>query len=90
MDNLSVHKASVSVIEIVLAAQGATMAWVPPYSPDLSPIELCWSKAKESLRTAAARGFDALIGAVKEALESITPEQARHWFHHCGFCIEPG
>jgi transposase len=74
----------------LITARGAELKPLPPYSPDLSPIELCWSTFKEKLRQAAARNFKALIKAVKEALESVTPEQARAWFRHCGFCIEPG
>ncbi len=88
MDNLSAHKAA--AIEAPLAARGAELHWLPPYSPDLSPLELCWSTIKEDLRTAAARTVSTLVDAVREALEGITPEQARHWFHHCGFCIELG
>ena len=88
LDNLSAHQ--VASVEALITARGAELKNLPPYSPDLSPIELCWSAFKEKLRKAAARSFKALIKAVKEALESVTPEQARAWFRHCGFCIEPG
>ncbi len=88
IDRLPAHMAA--VVEPALLARGASLQLLPAHSPDLSPIELCWSKVKEKLRTAAARTYDALIAAVKEALESITPAEARHWFHRCGFCAEPG
>ncbi len=88
LDNLSAHQGA--GVEALITARGAELKNLPPYSPDLSPIELCWSAFKEKLRKAAARSFKALIKAVKEALESVTPEQARAWFRHCGFCIEPG
>jgi transposase len=88
LDNLSAHQGA--GIEALITARGAELKNLPPYSPDLSPIELCWSAFKEKLRKAAARSFKALIKAVKEALESVTPEQARAWFRYCGFCIEPG
>jgi len=64
-------------LEALITARGAELKNLPPYSPDLSPIELCWSAFKEKLRKAAARSFKALIKAVKEALESVTPEQVR-------------
>jgi transposase len=87
LDNLSAHQGT--GVEALITARGAELKNLPPYSPDLSPIELCWSTFKEKLRQAAARRFKALIKSVKEALESVTPEQACAWFRHCGFCIEP-
>jgi transposase len=88
LDNLPPHQGA--GVEAAVTARGAELKLLPPYSPDLSSIELCWSAFKEKLRKAAARSFKALIKSVKEALGSVTPEQARAWFHHCGFCIEPG
>jgi transposase len=87
LDNLSAHQGA--GVEASITARGTELKPLPSYSPDLSPIELCWSTFKEKLRQAAARSFKALIKSVKEALESVTPEQARAWFRHCGFCIEP-
>jgi transposase len=63
--------------------------FLPPYSPDLSPIELCWSKLKEIIRSAKARTIDALDAAITMAINAITDEDALNWFHHCGICFEP-
>jgi transposase len=62
---------------------------LPPYSPDLSPIELCWSKLKEILRSAKARTIEALDEAITDAINAITDEDALNWFHHCGLYFEP-
>ena len=59
------------------------------YSPDLSPIVLCWSKLKTDLRARAARTREALEPAGDEALPTITTTDARHWFAHCGHHTAP-
>ncbi len=87
MDNLKAHK--VAGIREAIAAAQATLLYLPPYSPELSPSELCWSKVKTALRTRAARTREALELAWAEVLASITPSDARHWFAHCGYCTEP-
>lgn len=87
MDNLSSHKAA-GVREAVESA-GARLRYLPPYSPDLSPIEKCWSKVKALLRSAAARTADALDGAIAAALRAVTPADARGWFAHCGYGVRP-
>jgi transposase len=86
MDNLKAHK--VKGIEDIIRSKGATLQYLPSYSPDFSPIEPCWSKIKESLRSTAARTLRALEKGVKKALNSITESDARGWFNHCGYCIE--
>jgi transposase len=83
MDNLQSHKAS-GVKEMIEAA-GATVRYLPPYSPDLNPIENMWSKVKENLRSAAARSFDALQQAVWSALDRVTPGDCAGFFRHCGY-----
>lgn len=85
MDNLSVHK--VSGLTELLTARGARLEYLPPYSPDLNPIEKCWSKIKTSLRKAKARTVEALEQALKEAFASITDSDARAWFAHCGYAV---
>jgi transposase len=85
MDNLSVHK--VSGLTELLTARGARLEYLPPYSPDLNPIEKCWSKIKTSLRKAKARTVEALEQALKEAFASITESDARAWFAHCGYAV---
>jgi transposase len=83
-DNLSAHKAA--GVQEVIAAQGARMFYLPPYSPDFNPIELCWSKIKTFLRAAKAHTREALDAAVTRALATVTEADARAWFAHCGLC----
>ncbi|WP_138506942.1 transposase [Nostoc sp. PA-18-2419] len=63
---------------------GAKIKFLPPYSPDLSPIELCWSKLKQFLRCCEARTTESLDQAMAEALNYITEDDAFGWFNHCG------
>jgi transposase len=85
MDNLSAHKAK--EIRTAIEAAGARLIYLPPYSPDLSPIEPCWSKLKTSLRAAKARTRDALDDALQLALNTITAADARGWFLYCGYAL---
>jgi transposase len=85
MDNLSAHK--VAGIQDALAGCGAQVVYLPPYSPDLSPIELCWSKLKTILRKVGARTREALEAAITQALEKITAADALAWFAHCGYTV---
>jgi len=87
MDNLPVHYAEIA--KNLIESVGAKVKFLPPYSPDLSPIELCWSKLKEIIRSAKARTIDALDAAITMAINAITDEDALNWFHHCGICFEP-
>jgi transposase len=82
MDNLSAHQ--VDGVQEAIESVGARLDYLPPYSPDLSPIEKCWSKFKAILRAKAARTRDLLDQAITEALDMITPQDARGWFAHCG------
>jgi len=84
-DNLAAHKAA-GVIG-TLAACGARFLPLPPYSPDLSPIEPEWSKVKQVLRTAEARNPEALGQAAAHAFAAITASDARGWFGKCGYCV---
>jgi transposase len=83
MDNLSAHK--VAGIAARIEACGARWLNLPPYSPDLNPIEKAWSKFKKFLRDAKARTKEALDQAVTDALETITADNAAAWFRHCGY-----
>jgi transposase len=83
LDNLSAQK--VSGVEELVAARGAKLLYLRPYSPDLNPIEKSWSKFKQSLRTAKARSKEALDQTVADALKTITAESAATWFRHCGY-----
>lgn len=86
MDNLSAHK-NPSVRERIEQA-GARVLYLPPYSPDFNPIEQCWSKIKQLLRTAKARTAPALEQAVAEAIAAVTPDNAAAWFAHCGYALQ--
>ena len=80
MDNLSSHKVN-GVRELIQKA-GAEVLYLPPYSPDLNPIEKAWAKLKQLLRSAKARTQEALDHALAEALQLITADNARAWFRH--------
>ena len=83
VDNLSSHKGS-DVRQLIESA-GCELWMLPPYSPDLNPIEKMWSKIKEWLRTAKARCTEELDRAIAEALAKITPQDASGWFESCGY-----
>jgi transposase len=85
MDNLSSHKVK-GVIEPIIA-KGATVLYLPQYSPDLNPIELSWSKVKSILRALKARTQEKLDFAIKYALDSITQDDIRNWFAHDGYFL---
>ncbi len=85
LDNLSAHKAE-SIAQLV-EARGARLEFLPPYSSDFNPIELCWSKVKTALRNAKARTLDALLKALVEALESVSLQDIHAWFKHCGYVL---
>ncbi len=81
MDNLSSHK--VAGVRERIEAAGAKLLYLPPYSPDLNPIEKGWSKIKQLLRAAKARSEQLLDQATAQALKFITPEDAAGWFRLC-------
>lgn len=85
MDNLTAHKV-VGIAETI-QTRGARLEFLPPYSPDLNPIEQCWAKIKTALRQAKARTRQALEAAFKQALQTITPADAQAWFAHCGYPV---
>jgi transposase len=86
LDNLSAHKAP--GIQQVLARRRARLLYLPPYSPDLSPMELCLSKVKTALGAAKARTRKALDAAVQQAMETVTALDVRNCFRHCGYALE--
>jgi len=85
MDNLGAHKAA--GIKQMIESKGAELIYLPPYSPDLSPIERCWSKIKVYLRKAKARTREALELALEQALTTVTESDALSWFAHCGYAV---
>ncbi len=78
MDNLSSHK--VADVRERIEAAGAECLYLPPYSPDLNPIEKAWSKLKQLLRSARARTVPALDAALTLLLPKIKPKDAKAWF----------
>lgn len=78
MDNLSSHK--VSRVRDLIEKAGAEILYLPPYSPDLNPIEKAWAKLKQLLRSAKARTAEALDQAITQALKLITQDDAKAWF----------
>lgn len=83
MDNLSAHK--VKGIREAIEGAGAELLYLPPYSPDLNPIEKAWSKVKAILRTIGARTLDTLFEAICAALPTVSADNCRAWFRSCGY-----
>ena len=83
MDNLAVHK--MAAIVKAIEATGAEVRFLPPYSPDLNPIEKMWSKIKASLRKVKARTKEALWQAIGAALKTVSALDELNWFKSCGY-----
>ena len=88
MDNLTAHKRP--QIRRMIEAAGASVLYLPPYSPDFNPIEMIWSKVKGLLRTIAARTIDALHDAFGLAFAGVTCDDIRGCFRHCGYATSEG
>lgn len=84
MDNCSIHKGE--EIEALIQGAGARLLYLPPYSPEFSPIENCWSKIKSLLRSMGARSYPDLAQAIKEAFAQVSLEDIHGWFTHCCYC----
>ena len=85
MDNCSVHK--VKDILNPIYEKGAIVLFLPPYSPDLNPIELAWSKMKTILRSLKARSVNEMLNALILSINSITKADVANWFKHDGYCV---
>jgi transposase len=85
MDNLQVHK--MKRVEELIEGAGAEILFLPPYSPDFSPIEEAFSKVKGILRRLGARSREALLEATGQALEAVSRHDAAGWFRHCGYVV---
>jgi transposase len=85
MDNLAIHKNQVAKEAIERA--GATVAFLPPYSPEFNPIELCWSLLKNVLRSIRATTTQELIRSVWRAFRRVTSRHLNGWFRECGYAI---
>ncbi len=83
MDNVRVHK--VAGAKETIEARGASVLYLPPYSPDFSPIENAWSKIKSIVRARAPRALPAFFRAMLHAFSSIERADILGWFGHCGY-----
>ena len=83
MDNLNTHR--VAGVAKLLNAAGYEYYYLPPYSPDYNPIENMWSKVKSILKRLAARTFEELMEAMKTAILSVTEDDCKGFFNHCGY-----
>ncbi len=83
LDNLGAHKTE--RVRELIEARGCEVWFLPPYSPDMNPIEEAFSKVKTLLKKAAARTKEALTEAIAEALGAVTPGDVRGWFAHSGY-----
>jgi len=83
MDNLPAHKPE--AVRLAIEASGVTLRYLPPYSPDLNPIEMAYSKFKALLKKAAARTIDELRKAIVEALPMLSAEDCKNYFKDAGY-----
>lgn len=83
MDNLAAHKSA--GVEAAIDAAGGGVWYLPPYSPDLNPIEKLWSKTKAWLRRASARDFDSLMTQIARALNDVDAHECGNYLASCGY-----
>lgn len=84
MDNAKIHLGE--MVREVIEKAGAKLRYLPPYSPEFSPIENCWSKIKAILRKIKARSYKDLIDGITSAMLQVTQQDIRNWFTHCCYC----
>jgi transposase len=85
LDNLSSHKSEHA--RTLIGSRGAQLVFLPPYSPDLNPIEMVFSKIKQLLRSLACRTREALWRGMQSVLDAVTPSDAANCFRHCGYTL---
>lgn len=85
MDNLSSHKRQ--RVRELIEDVGARLVFLPPYSPDLNPIEMIFAKVKQLLRSLSCRTRDALWKAMQSVLDKVTPSDAFNCYKHCGYTL---
>jgi transposase len=83
LDNLAVHKQP--EVRAAIEAAGATIRFLPPYSPDFNPIEMAFAKLKAFLRAARPRTFDHVTALTAAALTLFTPTECQNYIRHCGY-----
>ena len=86
MDNLSSHKGP--RMRQLIESVGATLVYLPPYSPDLNPIELAFAKLKQLLRSAEHRSITELWNDMQRMLDRISPADSANFFRHCGYVLQ--
>ena len=86
MDNLGAHRGH--RVRGLIEGRGCELVFLPPYSPDFSPIEEAFGKIKTLLRKAKARSRGALVEAIGRALSAVTADDARGYFGHCGYLLD--
>ena len=84
VDNCSIHKSD--ELRDAIEAVGARLIFLPPYSPDFSPIENCWSKSKSHIKKVEPRNYPDLVKAIQEGMDSVTTKDIRNWYTHCCYC----
>jgi transposase len=85
LDNLAIHKQP--AVQAAIEHVGARLRFLPPYSPDLNPIEMAFAKLKAFLRAARPRTFDQVLDLVAMALPLFTPQECRNFVQHCGYRV---
>ena len=83
LDNLGAHKTP--SVRALIESVGASVLFLPPYSPELNPIEECWSKVKSVLRSYGARTLETLDDAIAWAMHKVSPADALGWIRHAGY-----
>jgi transposase len=86
LDNLSSHRRAGT--QVLIESVGAQLLFLPPYSPDLNPIELVFSKVKQLLRSLACRTREALWQTMQSVLDQVTASDAANCFRHCGYPLQ--
>ena len=87
MDNLSAHK--IAGVREAIEAAGASVVYLPPYSPDFNPIEQVFAKLKWLLRSAAARTMERLWDLIGELVSRYRPQECANYLRHCGYNAKP-
>lgn len=87
IDNASIHQEK--DIKPIIEEVGARLEFLPPYSPDFSPIENCWSKVKLLIRSMSPRTYAELEKAIAQAFSQMTLRDIHNWFSHCCYCDSP-
>jgi transposase len=85
LDNLAVHKQP--EVRTAIAQAGASLRFLPPYSPDFNPIELAFAKLKAFLRAARPRSYEQVCTLIAIALDFFTPDECANYVRHCGYCV---